>query len=164
MASKTMRAPSILGIRVLLPLNCGTSVALGEDRLIGGSHRPDALVGGYPAVFPLGDGCILCRRRAGEIIPDPLPHVVVFTSTRLKPAMKMKADRPRMNGRIPFALSLAMSVSRPMAASAIERRKVVAGMITLRASGGMVTTLLAPTRAMNPRTNQGRGGLAWLRT
>ena len=53
-----------------------------------------------------------------------------FTSIRLKPAMKRKAAAPSASGRNPRARSFLTSVSRPMAASAIDSRKVVAATST----------------------------------
>src|SRR6516165_7603870 len=55
-----------------------------------------------------------------------------------------------------------MSVSRPMAARATDRRNVVSVTITFLASDGMATILLRPTSAAKPKTNHGNGGFAGL--
>src|SRR6516162_6773154 len=53
-----------------------------------------------------------------------------------------------------------MSVSRPIAASAMDSRIVVSVTITFLASGGMTTSVLRPTSATKPKANHGNGGVA----
>src|SRR5260221_10115417 len=79
---------------------------------------------------------------------------------RLKVAMNKKAKAPSKAGRKPFAASLPMLVSNPIAASATDNRNVVAAMIHALAPAGIVTKLLTPTSATKPSTNHGTGGRA----
>ena len=51
---------------------------------------------------------------------------MIFTSDRLKHAMKTKAAAPSISGLNPLARSLRMSVSSPIAARAIDSMTVVA--------------------------------------
>ncbi len=75
---------------------------------------------------------------------------------------KTHAIPPRRKGRTPLAMSLRMSVSSPIAAVAIARRKGVAWMSPDLSSAGIVTRLLTTTTARKPKTNQGAGAEAWL--
>ncbi len=79
-----------------------------------------------------------------------------FHQQQAEAEMNSQAKAPSSIGRQPLAINFRRSVSKPMAASDSDSRKVVISAICDLVSTGMVTTLLTRTRATKPATNQGK--------